>query len=57
MGLLSMGLLGDFLASFYGCGPTFESIQAHLRYAQTPIAKGEPSRRAQLDEWRFGQRS
>jgi hypothetical protein len=43
-----MGLLGDFLEAFYGRGPTFQSLQAHVRREKTPIAGVETSRKGAI---------
>jgi hypothetical protein len=44
----SMGLLGNFLESFYGIGQTFQSVQAHVRREKMPTARGETSRRGAI---------
>ncbi|WP_145059631.1 hypothetical protein [Adhaeretor mobilis] len=40
-----MGLLGDFLESFYGSGQTFQSVRGKLRQKCRPATQGETSRR------------
>ncbi len=43
-----MGLLGDFLESFYGSGRTFQSVHAHIRREKMPTVRGETSRRGAI---------
>ncbi len=43
-----MGLLGDFLESFYSNGQTFQSVQAHVRRERTPTTRGTTSRRGAI---------
>jgi hypothetical protein len=40
-----VGLLGDFLESFYGRGQTFRSVRAKVRREFRPATRGETSRR------------
>lgn len=40
-----MGLLGDFLESFYGSGSTFRTVRAKLRRQCKPATRGQTSRR------------
>ena len=40
-----MGLLGDFLETFYGSGQTFRSVRAKVRRECKSTTKGKTSRR------------
>lgn len=43
-----MGLLGQFLESFYGNGQHFRTVHAHVRRECTPSRRGETSRRRMI---------